>query len=180
MSNLLSNSVRPFPSGLIILVLLVFLSACTVSLVPRYDPSIVDGLKEANIQTLTLFSSVAGGSPKDKFPDMSSRYDEVIGKFGALRLQAMARAVPPLGKKISGELSKVSILDTLCKQEGGDPGACVNSSPRILETIISTLAVMRNSHRDEELPSDQVELFQMTYEISIQQVLTVETALKRD
>ena len=43
---------------------------------PRYDPSIVYGLNEANAQTLTLFSSVAEGVPKDKFPELSSRYDE--------------------------------------------------------------------------------------------------------
>jgi hypothetical protein len=55
--------------------LLMFLAACTIKLVPLYDPSIVNGLNEANEQTLTLFSSVAAGSSRDGFLKLSNRYD---------------------------------------------------------------------------------------------------------
>ena len=72
----------------------VVLAGCGVRLAPNYDRSIIDGLGRANEETMTLFATVASGAPKNTFPARSQTYDELIGKFDALRLEAQVRPSP--------------------------------------------------------------------------------------
>jgi hypothetical protein len=92
----------------------------------------------------------------------------------------MARSVPPLAETIVPRLSEASVLQKVCTEEGMDPTACINSSPRTIQTIVNDLSKMRDTHRDQGLQVDIVEIFKNSYETSIEAVLTVETALKRD
>jgi hypothetical protein len=163
-----------------VIVTCLFLAACTISLAPRYDPSLVEGLNSANQETLTLFSAVSAGSPKSSFPELSDQYDSAIGKFDALRLQATARATPPLAEKLADQLAKWEVIQEVCSGETGDPNACVNASPSAMSAIVDNLSRMREQHQNNGLATDVVAIFKNAHEISIHQALTVETALKRD
>jgi hypothetical protein len=159
-----------------LLLLPALLAGCTISLAPAYDPSLVEGIRGANERALALFSAVEDGSPAADFPDHAATYDEVIGRLGALRMQAEARPVPPLADRIAATLADVGILDDVCE----DAADCVNTSPRQLTTAADNLARMRRTHRDQGLEPDVVELFRNAHEISISQAMKVELALKRE
>jgi hypothetical protein len=73
---------------------ILLLAGCAVQLAPSYDTSIIDGLTSANEQAMTLFASVSSGTEGSPFSDREKTYNELIGKFGALRLQALARPTP--------------------------------------------------------------------------------------
>ncbi len=95
-----------------------------------------------------------------------------------MKNQAQARPTPPLPEKLADQLSKLQILKDICGTDG-DPGSCVNSSPSAIVEIVNTLSKMSETHKDKGLKKDIVKLFKGGYDISINQALTVETALKR-
>jgi hypothetical protein len=148
-------------------------SGCAVQLAPSYDTTIVDGLTSANEQAMTFFASVSSGTEDSPFSDREKTYDELIGKFGALRVQALARPTPqPL------------ILDYL----GLAPSAATASEPEnrlkaptadILATIIDKLTRMRDKDKSGSLTKELVALFENSYELSITQALAYEKALQR-
>ncbi len=168
------------PLGLtLVLVLGAFLAACETQLAPPYDETLVEELTAADEKTLVLFSAVSDGSEASAFPQFAPRYEELIGKFGALGHRAEARPVPPLAQKLADQLAKYKVLREVCGGDQGDPGSCVNSSPSAINTIVENLSKMRQTHKATGLQEDAVALFENAYKISIQQALTVETALKR-
>ena len=152
---------------------ILLLAGCTVQLAPSYDTTIVDGLTSANEQAMTLFASVSSGTEGSPFSDREKTYNELIGKFGALRVQALARPTPqPL------------ILDYL----GLAPSAATASEPDnrlkaptadILATIIDKLTRMRDKDKTGSLTKELVELFENSYELSITQAIAYEKALQR-
>jgi hypothetical protein len=171
--------IRSVPIILSALVMLA-LSACSVSLAPPFDQSLVTGLNSANTKALTLFSAVSTGSTAEKFPQYSSQYDGLIGQFGALRQQALARPIPPLAKKLADQLVKYKVLKEACGDAGGNPSSCVNSSPNGMLVIINNLTKMRDVHKASGLKKDIVAIFKNAHDISMSQALTIETALKRN
>lgn len=158
------------------LLLLAFvLAGCQASLAPSYDPALIAGVNAANQEALVLFSEVSTGAPTARYATLAPKYDALIGKFDALRLQAEARDVPPLGRRIAKALTaKNEQLAEIC---GEDAINCVNASPRSLEAIVNNFARMKTSTRTKDLTAETVTLHKNAYEISIQQVLVVETAL---
>jgi hypothetical protein len=150
------------------------LAACTIQLAPTYDPALAEGLNQANIETLTLFAALEGGSPHSKFSDYEDRYAAVIGTFEALRQRAAGREIPPLAAR----LSRLGPIQRICTT-ATDPTACVNASPSSLGEVLSVLRQMRDTHRLRDLASDDVDNFRNAYNPAIAQALTVENALKR-
>jgi len=150
------------------------LAACTISLAPAYDQALVEGLDQANVETLTLFAALEGGSPRSKFGDYEMRYAGVIGRFEALRQRAGQRQIPPLAAR----LSRLGPVQHLCAT-ATDPTACVNTSPSSLGEVVAVLRQMRDTHRLRDLAADDVENFRNAYSPAIGQALTVENALKR-
>ncbi|SHG98804.1 hypothetical protein SAMN02745157_0108 [Kaistia soli DSM 19436] len=146
------------------------LAGCTVALTPAYDAGIVSGVNAANEQALILFSEVSGGASAARYPKLASTYDEIIGKFDALRLRAAARDVPDLGRRLSGRLSEV------CSD---DPDGCANSSPGALQAIVDNLQRMKQENRQNGINALEVAAFKNAHETSVEQVLVVETALQR-
>ena len=152
---------------------ILLLAGCSVQLAPSYDSTILDGLTSANEQAMTLFASVSSGTEGSPFSDRETTYNELIGKFGALRLQALARPTPqPL------------VLDYL----GLAPSAATASEPEnrlkaptadILATIIDKLTRMRDKDKAGSLTKEFVELFENSYELSITQAIAYEKALQR-
>lgn len=155
--------------------MLAVLSACTMSLVPQYQQSLVDGINQANTKALTLFATLSRGSPKAEFPKLKPRYDEVIGAFDALRLAASSRAVPAL----AGQLFGGSLLKKVCTEAGKDTNDCVNATPLFLAEVVSIVTDIRDDHADAGLGADEVAYYKPLYDQEIRFALTVENALKR-
>lgn len=150
------------------------LAACTIQLVPGYDQALVEGLDQANTETLTLFAAVENGSPASKFSDYEQRYAALIGRFDALRQRAANRQIPPLATR----LSSLGVVQSICTS-GNDPTACVNTSPASMEQVLVQLRRMRDRHQSHGLVPDLVARFREAYDPAIAQAITVENALKR-
>ena len=150
----------------------LFLGACAAILAPAYDAELVEGLSDANEATLTLFSGVSAGATRGNFKNHQESYDAIIGQFDALRVRANAREMPAVPVKIVSKLG-------LGAPECGEVADCINPTPAILETLLSGLRRMRDQHRSNGVPDDQVSLYKNGYEISITQALTVERAFQR-
>jgi hypothetical protein len=157
----------------------LLLAACQTQLVPAYDETLVADLVQADEKALVLFSAVGDGSDKAEFPKFAGQYEQLIGKFGSLQNRADARPSPPLAKRLAEQLAKYDVLKKACSDAQGDPGSCVNSSPRALGTIVENLTKMRATHKAGGLAKDVVPIFKNAYAISIHQTMTVEMALKR-
>jgi len=142
------------------------LVGCTAHLAPDYDQAIVDGLTKANIQAMTLFASVSSGTTvTSPFSAREQAYNSTIGEFDALRLEILARPVPQPPSFLASPTNA-----------GGPPTA---PSANSLKTIVTTLTRMRDRDRSGPMPADVVELFKKNYELSFNQALTYEDALKR-
>lgn len=158
--------------ALVTLVVVALASGCAVKLAPGYDRTLVDGLAEANENTMTLFAS-ASPSSRETFDRRENTYNRLIGKFDALRLQAQARPIP-----------RPFILQVLGM--GPDPTKAPKDlalldapTPKILRTIVDTLTKMRDTDRAQGLSEPLIQGFKNSYEMSIDQVLTYEKALER-
>ena len=90
----LTHPLHLFAALVFVLAASLSLPGCTTQLAPDYDKTIVDGLTTANEQTLTLFASITSGVSRASFSAREPNYDLIIGKFDALRVQAMARPTP--------------------------------------------------------------------------------------
>lgn len=154
------------------LLLALSLGGCAIRLVPSYDPALVEGLDRLNMRTLSLFGALDGGASATEFSRYEDEYAELIGGFEALAMRAEARPVPQLANR----LTRLGAVAELC---GSDAAACVNSSPAAMAEIVVTLARMRDLHRDRGLPEELRLGFKRSYQISIHQAMTVETALSR-
>ena len=155
------------------LLLALAMGGCAIRLVPAYDPALVEALDGLNVRTLSLFGALDGGAGAAGFSAYEDRYADLIGGFEALVMRAEARPVPQL----AGKLAKLRVVAELCG--GDDAAACVNSSPGAMAEIVATLAQMRDVHRARGLPEELRQGFKRSYQISIHQAMTVETALSR-
>lgn len=175
--RIIARAVVPIGSmhRLAIAVLAAFsLAACTIGLVPAYDAELAEGLGSANKQTMILFAELEEGSPKTEADGFSKTYAEIIGSFEELRHRAASRPMPPLAAK----LQKQRIFQTFCNSKE-DPVGCLNASPASIAEVLSTIRMMRRTHRDTGLSPALVEGFERQYVTAVRQALTVESALKR-
>lgn len=152
----------------------VALSACTISLVPAYDEALTADLEDANKQALVLFAKLENGSPANKFSDFTDSYSELIGAFEDLKQRAETRPMPPLAKR----LQKTEIFQSFCNSKD-NPMSCLNASPGSMGQVLTTLRMMRDTHRVSGLTAALMPGFKREYETAIRQALTVESALKR-
>jgi hypothetical protein len=162
-----------FPILGIVLIATALLAGCALRFAPNYDRSIVDGLGRANEESMTLFASLVSGVAKDSFPKREPIYDELIGRFDALRLQAQVRPAP----QVSAAVSLVLGNDSQSQQRIAEAAAA--PTPAILATLIRTITMMRETDRKQGLQPIVVQTFKREFEISMQQALTYEKALER-
>ena len=167
----LTHPLHLFAALVFVLAASLSLPGCTTQLAPDYDKTIVDGLTTANEQTLTLFASISSGVSRASFSAREPNYDLIIGKFDALRVQAMARPTPqPWLLKAFGSSSK---------QESGASDHLKAPTPDVIATIIKLLTRMRDQDQAGTLTADVVAAYKNSYELSITQALTYEEALQR-
>jgi hypothetical protein len=143
---------------------LLLLVGCAVQLVPSYDKNLVDGLTSANERTMTLFASVPAQG-RASFAARENAYNEIIGKFDALRVEAAARPAQQttflgIGKSGSGD---------------SRPGS---ATAEVLKGIVALLTRMRDDDQAGTLNAVKVAAYKGEYEIKIDQALTYENALQ--
>ena len=157
-----------FPIGLVI-GLALLLTSCVLRAAPAYDPSIVMGLQEANTEALQLFAAVSQGTTARTFPDRRKRYEDVIGRFDALRVETLSRRVPrpPF---VSGITARAS---------AAVDGDIANPTPTYLESILRTLTRMRDVDRARGLMAENVKLYKRSYVERITEAFHVEKAFQR-
>jgi len=142
-------------------------------LAPEYDKALVDGLASANEQTLILFASISSGTIKSSFAAREATYNLIIGKFDALRVQAIARPTPQ--PAILGFLK----LDSNSGQTPAPSDRLKAPTPDILANIVDKLTRLRDQDMAGPLSADVIAVYKNSYEVSISQVLTYEKALQR-
>jgi hypothetical protein len=180
-------------------IVLFVLAACTIQLAPDYDAGLVDGLNKANAQTLVLFVSLQKGVTPDSFAQYEARYDAAIGAFSALKTQAEARFVPPLGvalvQKIKAASGEGSVFARICAAEAD----CVNPTPQLISSIADTLTEVEAVHKRKGFPAASPEIagkcglaetaqaetigvmqYECSYLHDVEEALFVETSLKRN
>lgn len=158
-------------AGVALVLLLV--AGCAIKLAPNYDKTIVDGLTKANQDTLILFASVSSGTTAATFPDREATYNDLIGAFDALRIQANARPTPrPYVLQILG-------LGHAEDKQPQDIDVLQTPTPGILQQIVATLTRMRDNDEAKGLSAAIITGFKNSYETSIDQALTYEKALER-
>lgn len=149
--------------------LALLLSSCVLRAAPAYDPSIVAGLANANTEALQLFAAVSEGTTSRTFADRRKRYEDVIGRFDALRVETLSRPVPrpPV---VSGATARAAAT------VGGD---IANPTPSYLENILRTLTRMRDVDRARGLSAVNVALYKQSYVERITEAFYVEKAFQR-
>lgn len=149
---------------------LVF-GACKTTLAPAYDQAIVDKVTQSTDHTLQFFASVAGGTATDDFFARLPIYNELIGNFEALELQARARPIPD-----NVALDKINeILQT--KGSGGVSGDY--PSAFAFGKIADTFQKMKEADAEKNLKPIVIQAFKGQVLIFLDQALTYESFLKR-
>lgn len=152
--------------------MLLLLAGCAIQLVPNPDRTIVEGLTTTNEKTLQLFAALSANGTPGSYADREGTYNELIGSFDALRVQAAARPVP-----------RSAILSALTSRVAADIKPediekLQNPTPDILQTIVDTLTRMRDVDQAGRLSAGMLPGFKNSYEQSIDQALTFEKALE--
>lgn len=165
----------------ILLFAMLALAACTVSFLPDYNEALHKGLNDANEKAQTLFSALKTGATPQNFEKVEAQYHETIGQFSALLAQAKTRPQPNVSDALERRLKQIPIIEQHCaalSQEGGDTPCLSLVTPRALAEIVETLSAMRDAHKAKGLGAGTLEFLIGDYALSIEQALTVETALQ--
>lgn len=149
-----------------LLALFLLLSGCTADLTKAYDAALIRGLNDANEETLVLFSEISNGATAGRYAELAPKFDGLIGKFEALRMQSAARPVPALGLRIGGKLPGC-----------GNAGECLTVSDQTLDEIVGNLKGLKDDIREAGLTAMAVDLGKRDYQTAIGQVLAIENAL---
>ena len=153
-----------------VILALLILPACAVKLAPDYDKTLVDGLTKVNEDAMTLFASVSSGTTAESFPERRDKYNSLIGRVDALRIQSNARPVPrPL----------VAQVLAVGPNPSTPPELLETPTTGILERLGGTLTSMRDHDKKVGLTPMLVVGFKRRFETSMDQALTYEKALQR-
>jgi hypothetical protein len=155
-----------------------FLISCTVTQTPRSDKAIIDSLSTSSTEVYQLLSAASSGTTQDGFTLRAERYDNIIGKVEALKLQVNARPMPR-----NEMLNKIVLrANTRLAQTGG--GALISTmgkapSAGALEEIIANLIKMRDTDKKQGVTADEVRLIKGNINLYLSQALTYEKALNQ-
>lgn len=165
------------------LAIFFFLPACTISLLPDYDEELLNGINKANLQAQTLFSALETGASTGNFTKSEDQYHKTIGQFAALLTRARTRPEPSTSQSLAKRLEQLPRIAEACaeiRQEAEDTGKTCSGivTPYALKEIVETLSRMRDAHKKFGIGPVTLAALVGDYEISIEQALTVEAALK--
>lgn len=150
----------------------LFLSGCfSVQLAPDFDASLFKQITDTNVEVMQLFASVSSGTDKSTFPSRESNYNDIIGKLDAMALQSRSRPIPDakLLEKINKRLGSKALPN--------DPDDIPSAD--VLSTISNEITKMRDVDKSQGLNTSVVKIFSNGVQLSMQQVITYESFLKR-
>jgi hypothetical protein len=158
--------------------ILFLLTSCTISLAPKFDQRIMDGLSGSSAEIFQLIAEVSGGTDSSSFSKREEKYNRLIGKIDALELEIRVRPMPA-NKKTERLTGKVN--ETL--QKRGLPALVTAGdtapSATALTQIAKHLLQMKNTDRTSGLMPATVELHKGFIRLYLDQALTYERFLKR-
>jgi hypothetical protein len=163
-----------FSTRLLVAAFCLSLLGCATQLAPQYDKVVVDGLGEANTQTMTLLAAASQGADKSTFPAREPQYNALIGKLEALAIAAGARPMPK--NKVADAINKA-----LEKRSGKalDDDDATPPSAYAIRKIADTMTKMRDTDRKQGVTAYEAQAFKGQAAIYFDQALTYENFLQR-
>jgi len=155
----------------ILIVSLMLATGCKTMLAPVYDQAIVEGVTTSSEKTMSFLAEISNGTIKEKFGEREKTYNELIGAFDALKLQAKAR---PLPKNVATEK-----INMLLEAKGSNSLSGNYPSAFAFEKISETLSKMKEEDKTKGIKPTAMEAFKGMIEIFLDQALTYESFLKR-
>jgi hypothetical protein len=150
---------------------------CTVSLAPKFDQGIVDDLSASSVEVFQLIAEVSGGTKNADFNQREEKYNDLIGKLEALKLQINARPMPS-NKEANKILSKVNERLT---QKGAATINAADTAPSAtaLENVIANISEMKKTDASQGLSPTAVKAFKGNITLFLDQALTYESFLNK-
>lgn len=158
-------------SPLLLLIPLFFLSGCKTVLAPQYDKAIVDGVTAATAKTMSFMAEVSAGVTAATYKNREKTYNELIGAFDALKLQAKARPMP--------NNTATEKINKLLQSKGSNALTGEYPSAFAFEKISETLTEMKSRDEANGVKTIAVQAFKGQIEIFLDQAITYESFLKR-
>ena len=147
---------------------------CAGTFSPAEDDTVLESLKEINLEAMTLFASLAAGVRSDSFSARAQDYTVLVGKVDAVALLAGARLAPV--KSLSEDVQQ------LLSQRGAAPAqtdTAISPSAYALQKISQTLSKMRDIDRRAGLGPLEARAFKAQTSIYLDQAITYEKFLQR-
>jgi len=165
------KSLKPKLTYILLSISLGFFVSCKTLLAPEYDKAIVDKVTTSSEKTMSFLATVSGGTSNSDFDKREQTYNELIGSYDALKLQAKARPIPN-----NVALKKInSILNIK-----GNPAVSGDYPSAVaFEEISKTLIKMRDTDKTNGIKPIAVQAFKGQIEIFLDQAITYESFLKR-
>ena len=150
---------------------LVFLISCKTTLAPEYDKAIVEKVTATSEKTMSFIEKLSGGTSKEKHAEREKEFNELIGAYDALKLQAKARPLP--------KNTATKKINELLKAKGSNSLSSDYPSAFAFEEISKTLRKMKEVDRTKGITPTAMEAFKGQIEIFLDQAITYESFLKR-
>lgn len=157
-------------SFLLSLSVVLFLG-CQASLAPTYDQAIFTRVTENGELAMRFFAEVEAGTDSESFYMRQPIYNQLIGAFESLKLQARARPVP---NNVS--LSKIN---ELLQSRGSNTITDEYPSAFAFGEIANTFRKMKQIDSQSGIKPMAIQAFQGQVEIYLDQAITYESFLKR-
>ena len=147
------------------------LTGFKTQLAPEYDKAIVAGLTDATQKTMYFFATMEEGTTAETYTDRALSYNQLIGAYDALSLQAKARPVP--------DNVATKKINELLQSKGSDPLSSDYPSAFAFTKISETLKKMREVDQASGIKPYALLAFKGQVLIFLDQAITYESFLKR-
>ena len=153
------------------LIVLGFIVGCKATLAPAYDQAIVEKVTHNSELAMRFFAVVDSGTNRESFSLREPIYNDLIGAFESLELQAKARPVP--------ENIALEKINELLQAKGSDAVSGEYPSAFAFGKIAETFHKMKETDREKGLKPLALQAFKGQVEIFLDQAITYESFLKR-
>ena len=147
------------------------LSSCKTQLAPEYDKAIVESLTATTQHIMYFFATMEEGTTAETYTDRALSYNQLIGAFDALSLQAKARPVP--------DNVATKKINELLQSKGSDPLSSDYPSAFAFTKISETLKKMKEVDQANGIKPFALLAFKGQVLIFLDQAITYESFLKR-
>lgn len=150
---------------------LISITSCKTLLAPEYDKAIVESVTTNSQKTMSFLEKISDGTTKENYKEREKEYNELIGAYDALKLQAKARPIPNnVATKKINELLQAKNSSAI---SGDYPSAFA------FQKISETLKKMKTEDKEKGIKPTAMQAFKGQIEIFLDQAITYESFLKR-